>query len=184
MTDRPFVERRRSWKAGLRAHFGELEERWNRANPPLAVVHLPLPTNPSAEPPRLANLGLSEECLRTLETKRPNLLLIGPPTQVTCVLQMIEPSVVRPVASVRAERLTLPERAIGTLVLHDANRLNPRQQDQLHRWIDLHPLEQVIATASEPLFPLVVRNAFSAVLFFRLNVMSLMIDAESPAEHA
>ena len=180
MSHQPFVERRRTWNAGLRAHFRELEERWNRTQPPLAVVHLPPPTNPGAGPPRLADIGLSEECVRTLETKRPNLLLIGSSTKVTCLLQLIEPSVTHPLVSVRAERLTLPETAIGTLVLHDANRLDATQQDQLHRWLDVHPLSQVIATSSQPLFPLVVRNSFSAVLFFRLNVRSLMIEEASP----
>jgi hypothetical protein len=180
MSDQPFVERRRTWNAGLRAHFRELEERWNRAQPRLAVVHLPPPTIPGAPPPGLADIGLPEECLRTLETKRPNLLLIGSSRNVTCLLQLIEPLVTQPVVSVRAERLTLPEAAIGTLVLHDANRLSPSQQDQLHRWVDMHPLNRVIATTSEPLFPLVVRNMFSAVLFFRLNVMSLMIEEASP----
>ena len=175
----PFVERRRTWNAGLRAHFRELEERWNRAHD-LSVVHLPPPTIPGAGPPGLADIGLSDECLRTLETKRPNLLLIGPSTQVTSLLQLIAPSVAPPIASVRAERLTLPEDAIGTLILHDAHRLSPRQQDQLHRWIDVHPLNQVIATTAEPLFPLVVRNSFSAALFFRLDAMSLRIEEVSP----
>jgi len=179
MSDEPFVERRRTWNAGLRAHFRELEERWNRAHPRLAVVHLP-PTIPGAPPPGLADIGLPEECLKTLETKRPNLLLIGSSTNVTCLLQLFEPSVTHPVVSVRAEQLTLPDASVGTLVLHDANRLSPGQQDQLHRWVDVHPLNRVIATTSEPLFPLVVRNTFSAVLFFRLNVMSLMIEEASP----
>jgi hypothetical protein len=129
----------------------------------------------------LASLGLSAECLKALETRRPNLLLIGSSTKVSDLLQLIEPSMAHPVVSLRADRLRLPERLIGTLVLHDANRLSPAQQEEWRRWVDLHPQKQVIATASEPLFPLMVRNAFSSVLFFQLNFMSLMIDGTSAA---
>jgi hypothetical protein len=180
MSEQP-VERRRSWNAGRREHFRELEERWNRANPPLAVIHLPAGLGPLVGLGAFLSLGLSEECLRTVERKRPNLLLIGSPGAVSPVLQAIEQSVAHPVASSRAERLSLSEHAIATLVIHDANRLNRTQQDQLYRWVNLHPLKQVIATASEPLFPLMVRNVFSAELFFRLNAMSVLIDEASVA---
>jgi len=180
MRDQP-VERRHSWNAGLREHFRELEERWNRAHPPLAVIHLPAGLDPTGRPCGLFSLGLSEECLRTVEHKRPNLLLIGSPKTVSPVLQVIEQSAAPPVVSSRPERLALADRGIATLVIHDANRLGRTQQDQLYRWINLHPLKQVIATASEPLFPLMVRNAFSAELFFRLNVMSVMVDEASVA---
>jgi hypothetical protein len=73
---------------------------------------------------------------------------------------------------------TLAERRIGTLVIAEADRLNRQQQDQRHRWVTQHPLKQVIATVSEPLFPLVVRNVFSAALF-QLNPTSLLIEAVS-----
>jgi replication-associated recombination protein RarA len=72
---------------------------------------------------------------------------------------------------------TLAERQIGTLVIAEADQFNRQQQDQLHRWVTQHPLTQVIATASEPLFPLVVRNVLSAPLFFQLNPTSLLIEA-------
>jgi hypothetical protein len=73
-------------------------------HPPLAVIHLPADVGPTVGPGALLSLGLSEECLRAVERKRPNLLLIGSPATVSPVLQVIEQSAARPVVSSRAPR--------------------------------------------------------------------------------
>jgi len=177
MGDISFVERRRTWNASLREHFRDLEQRWNRANPPL-VVRLPTPVA-SAPPPDLAAVGCPAEIARTIGTNRPNLILVGLPPNVTIVRRIVEQQATRPVVSLDRQLRTLAERRVGTLVIAEADRLNRQQQDQLHRWVTQHPLKQVIATASKPLFPLVVRNVFSAALFFQLNPTSLLIEAVS-----
>jgi len=175
MGEPSFVERRHSWNASLRDHFRELEERWNRANVPLAVIHLPTRIDANARPDDLDRSAFPAEILRTLETHRPNLLLIGSPSHLPPVLRILEGSAVPPVVSCGAPRFALAERAIGTLVIHGANRLNEHQQRQLHNWLPRHPLTQVILTTSEPLIPLVLRNAFDADLFFQLNVKSVSV---------
>jgi len=179
MSNQPFPERRRSWNAGLREHFRELEEKWNRTHPPLAVVHLPANLPAGLEPPDLATPGHTVECLRILETKRPNLLVIGSPTTVAPVVQIIERSLIRPVVSCRAGRLALQRSAIGTLVIHDADRLGREEQNQLHSWVNQHAEKQLVTTASESLFSLVARNMFSDTLFYRLNAMSLIVEEAS-----
>jgi len=176
MSEQPFVERRRSWNASVRDHFRELEEQWNRAHPPLAIVHCPPRAQAAEEPPQSGSVVLPPECLSILETRRPNLLLIGPAGPIAAVMQVIERSLIRPVVSCHAGRLAVLPQRIGTLVVHDADRLSRDQQAELHSWLNRHADKQVITIAMEPLFSLVVRNLFSDVLFYRLNAVSLIVD--------
>ena len=188
MGDRPFVERRRSWNAGLREHFRQLEESWNRTHPPLAVVDV----RDDVKTTQQSRYRLSDE-LTILEKARVNLLLIGLRRKTSLVLRRIEPSLTPPVMLVRAGHLVLPERAAGTLVIHDVDLLTHQEQNALNGWVVSHPEQQVIATASGPLFPLVARNRFSDVLFYRLNTLTVIVGVsegwrcsvcQTPIEHS
>lgn len=190
MSERPFIERRRSWNAGLREHFRQLEESWNRAHPAVAVYVRD--DVKDTQKPHNRSRWVSEHELKILETTRVNLLLIGLRRKTTIVLRGIEESLAPPVLPVRAGHLVLPERAIGTLVIHDVDHLSDPEQDMLNRWMVLHPGQQVIATASGPLFPLVARNRFSDVLFYRLNTLTVIVGVseswrcsacQTPIEH-
>jgi hypothetical protein len=138
-------------------------------------VHLPGNGQPVEEQSK-ARPGLPLECLHILETRRPNLLLIGSPVPIAAVMQMLERSLVPPMVSWPAGQPAHLPRAIGTLVVHDADRLTPHQQAELHAWLNRHADQQVITIASESLFSLVMRNLFSDVLFYRLNGVSLLVD--------
>jgi len=175
MGDQLLIERRRTWNAGLREHIRQLEQRWNRAHLPLGVVHHPVDVDAKAPPSDLSRSDVAEHGLKILETTRANLLLIGSPRTVSLVLRVIERSLAPPVLPFRAGYLKLPESAIGTMVIHDADHLRGDEQDALNDWVVLHPDTQVIITASGPLFPLVVRNRFSDVLFYRLNVLTAIV---------
>ena len=186
MGERPFVERRRSWNAGLREHFRQLEESWNRAHPPLAVVDVRDDVKATQQPHYLPDE------LKLLEKARVNLLLIGLRRKTSLFLRRIERSLAPPVMPVRAGHLVLPERAVGTLVIHDVDHLTRQEQDALNGWVVSHPEQQVIATASGPLFPLVARNQFSDVLFYRLNTLTVIVGisewwrcsaCQTPIEH-
>ena len=173
MRDRRFIERRRSWNVSLRDHFRQLEESWYRAHPPLAVaVHDDVKATQS--PHNLSRLVLEPD-LRILETTRLNLLLIGLRRKTSIVLREIEGSLAPPVVPVRAGGLILPERAIGTLVIHDVDHLSRKEQDALNHWVMSHPEHRVIATACGPLLPHVARNQFSDVLFYRLNTLTVIV---------
>ena len=175
MIDRPFIERRRSWNAALREHFRQLEETWNRAHPP----HNFSP-------------WVSDHELKILKKTRVNLLLIGLRPKTSIALRGIEGSLAPPVLPVRAGHLVLPERTIGTLVIHDVDHLSRQEQDALNHWLASHPEQQVVTTASGPLFPLVARNLFSDVLFYRLNTLTVIVGTsdswrcsacQTPIEH-
>ena len=175
MGDQLLIERRHSWNAGLREHIRKLEQRWSRVHPPLGVVHHAVDADEKAPPPDLSSSDVAEHGLKILETTRANLLLTGEPRAVTLVLRVIEKSLAPPVLPFRAGNLELPEPAIGTMVIHDADHLRRDEQDALNDWVVLHPDTQVIITTSGPLFPLVVRNQFSDVLFYRLNALTAMV---------
>jgi hypothetical protein len=179
MGNQSTVERRRSWNAGLREHFRRLEELWNRAHPPLGVVHVRATVNDKGDPCDFSRLGLPAECLATLRSKRPNLLLIGSPDNVRAVLQLIHGALLHPVRSYRPKQLAFTGGTVGSLIIHDLDRLTHEEQRQLYRWVTSYPEKQVITTARAPLLPMVVRNAFDQDLFFRLNMMCLVVDDSS-----
>src|SRR5215831_6894220 len=112
------VERRRSWNAGLREHFRRLEELWNRAHPPLGVVHLRANVNTEGDPYDFSRLGLPEETLATLQIKRPNLVLIGSPDNVRPVLHLIHGALRHPVRSYRPKQLAFTGGTVGSLIIH------------------------------------------------------------------
>jgi hypothetical protein len=179
MGDQRFSERRRTWNAGLREHFRQLEESWNRAHSFISAVRVAAGADVVARPERGSTAGLPDHGLKMLEQTRPNLLLIGSPARVSDVLRIIARSLASPIASCTATRLALPDRAIGTLAIHGADHLSRNQQEKLHSWVLVHPSTQVIMAATRPLLPLVLRNTFSDVLFYRLNLLSVVIDDEA-----
>jgi hypothetical protein len=174
MRYRPATERRHTCNAGLREHFRQLEARWNRVHPSIPVADLRAVNGTVRDEDALSLLALSDDWRRVLETKRPNVIVIGPPTKVTPVLTLLARSVAQPMVSCTARNPVLPETAVGTLVLHDADRLTRLDQDRVYGWLSCAvDAPQVITTTSVPLFPLVMRNAFSDALFYRLNVVCL-----------
>jgi hypothetical protein len=175
---RPVVtERRHRENAVLRERFRELEERWNRVHPPMALDDLLATGRANGDQHLIKPLN---DGRTVLETYRPNILLIGPQPTVRHVLQITLRSAVRPVVTCSARSFTLPDPPVGTLVLCDAEFLNRVAQRRLYAWLlrtSSHP--QVITTASVPLFPLVIRNAFDDALFYRLNTVALRLGPPS-----
>jgi Sigma-54 interaction domain len=111
---------------------------------------------------------------------RPNLLLEGPEAQVQAVVAALRPLLLRPVTAWCGGGL--PDEHRGTLIVQEIHRLDDTQQRQLMIWMDDSVgTVQVIATTSEPLFPLVERGAFFDVLYYRLNI--LRVEVACPGAH-
>jgi len=167
-------ERRRSWNAGLRERFRQLEQRWNELHPPVPIHES---INSRASDPELPwSIGLSSDSLTSLHTHRSNVLLVGPEAHVARVLPAITRLVTPPIESCAAGRLALPTRLVGTLVLRNAHRLSVDEQQELFGWMSAASIDsQVITTATIPLFPLVLRKHFSDALFYRLTEMCLIV---------
>ena len=165
------TERRRSWNADLRVRFKELEDRWNQLHPTISVVDRAGNTGAA-----LSDFGLSAETLAVLQAHRPNLLLIGPDSNLERVLHALTPFTAAPTVSCRAGQLSLPHRLIGTLVLRAVEQLTRDEQELMFGWMSGLPIRpQIITTASIPLFPLVIRRQFSDTLFYRLNEMCVIV---------
>jgi hypothetical protein len=115
-----------------------------------------------------------------LSTTRPNLLLEGPEAQVQAVVAALRPLLLCPVTAWCGGGL--PDEHRGTLIVQEIHRLDDTQQRQLMIWLDdAVGTVQVIATTSEPLFPLVERGAFLDVLYYRLNIFR--VEVACPGGH-
>jgi hypothetical protein len=64
----------------------------------------------------------------------------------------------------------------GTLVVWDVDTLNRTQQELLLAWMDSHAVDlQVISVGEDPVFPLVLRKELIATLYYRLNMVCLIL---------
>jgi hypothetical protein len=170
------IERRHSWNAGLRERFRRLESRWNRANPPIAVVDVTGDSGSGDDVEDWTRFGISDEERRLFEYQKPNLLIIGSSPSVERILGLLERTSIPPIVRCDACLLRLPTVEVGTLVISHAEQLSAVDQQLLFAWLSFTtPRRQVITTAAVPLFPAVVRSTFSEALFYRLNAMCWML---------
>lgn len=182
--DRP-IERRRSWNTALRQRFRRVEERWNRVHPPIVIGEPPADSQSGEDRDEWTGLGIPVQLRHVFETARPNILVIGSGPTVTRVLHVLERVCTQPVVSSDSSSLTLPTRQVGALAVLQVERLGRVDQQLLHAWLSCaEPRPQVIATASVPLFPAVVRGTFSDALFYRLNEVCLTVREVSGAQSA
>jgi hypothetical protein len=114
---------------------------------------------------------------RLLSRARPNLLLEGSESALDAALVALTPQLRQPLWRWRAGRsFRLPFEPPGALVLRDVSRMDPDQQHQLLDWLDVTGRRvQVISSTSERLFPLVERGTFLDVLYYRLNVVRVVL---------
>lgn len=107
-----------------------------------------------------------------------NLLLVGGEAEVTQALRVLEPMLHQPRLSGQASALALPAGFNGTFILRGAQQLDVNDQQRLLDWLAGTTCPpQVITTCSTPLFPLVQRGAFAAALYYRLNVITVVLRA-------
>ena len=185
MGDERPIERRRSWNTRLRQRFLRLEERWNRAHPPIVIVDPPADSPSGDDRDEWTGLGIPVQERRVFETARPNVLVIGSGPPVTRVLHELERVCMQPIEWRDSSPLTLPTRQVGTLAVLHVERLGPVDQQLLYAWLSCAaPRPQVITTASVPLFPSVVRGTFNDALFYRLNEVCLTVREVPGAQSA
>jgi hypothetical protein len=164
------IERRQSWNTALRERFRQLEHRWHRANPPIAIADLPTAHQTADGTDEWTRLGISEEERRVFEAQRPNVLIVGSGPSVQRILQLLERICMPPIVRCGPCPLTLPCAEVGTLAITDVERLSAMDQQLLFAWLSCTvPRPQVISTTAVPLFPAVIRSTFSDALFYRLN---------------
>jgi hypothetical protein len=108
----------------------------------------------------------------------PNLLLIGPDTATRPYLDrlMTLPSV----RSCDSTEPCLPNEPVRGLIVRDVERLTPEGQDQLVEWLNgpgFHT--RIVATSVTSLYPMVERGEFSDALYYRINMVILLLEESS-----
>jgi len=73
----------------------------------------------------------------------------------------------------------LPTVPNSMVVIEDVAALSPDDQRTLLHWLDRHGDALVLSFAVSPVFPLVTNGTFLEGLFYRLNIITLTIDAEA-----
>jgi hypothetical protein len=111
-----------------------------------------------------------------------NGLIVGAPHLTAVAVALLDKNLRQPVVAWAPDQtLDIPELASGTLLIHDVDRLDPRQQERLSRWIATHcPAVRVVALARSPLFGQVADGRFSAALYYGLN--TVMVEVRAPAD--
>jgi hypothetical protein len=111
-----------------------------------------------------------------LVTTKANALIIGDGDPIVRVLNVLWPTLRKPVVHCAGRRLILPVGHEGTLVIGDAHQLVERDQHRLLDWWDSGERQtRVIACASPQLFTFVEDGAFSQCLFDRFKDVQLVL---------
>jgi hypothetical protein len=143
-------------------------------NAQLAVT-LPLVRRPVPPPARLA---IQPGDWNTFVGSRANTIVVGTEEAALGVWTAVWPSLQKPIHWVEGERLSLPRRSAGTLILQGADTLSARDQQQLLDWLEGDArATRILSTTRRPLFPLVESGTFLEALYYRLNVILLVLEA-------
>jgi hypothetical protein len=114
----------------------------------------------------------------TFVASRANAIIVGTEEAALGVWTAVWPSLQKPIHWVEAGRLTLPRRSAGTLILQGADALTASDQRELFEWLEGDArATRILTTARRPLFPLVEGGSFLEALYYRLNVVLLVLQA-------
>ena len=109
--------------------------------------------------------------------RTPNLLLIGPDIVTRAYLDRLMASLAAPVRFCDGAAPCLPAEPVRGLVVRDVERLKRADQEQLLDWLNENAYyTRVISTAGTSFFPMVERGEFSDALYYRINVVTLLLD--------
>ena len=115
--------------------------------------------------------------LKALAGFHANCLLIGPDAFADDALVVLGETLQAPVTAIRGDELReLPSTSgPGTVVIRGVSELTDADQARLLEWLSQAAGRlQVVASSSEPLWPLVQAGRFLESLYYRLNVITLV----------
>lgn len=111
-----------------------------------------------------------------------NLLIMGADDVVAKFVTSLWPHFLAPrIVRRRGEPLRLSPTSppAGTILVYDVDTLTRQEQDALHRWMNAgNDRTRVVSTTTQSVLPVLQAGAFSADLYYRLNVLTL--DLRSP----
>jgi hypothetical protein len=132
----------------------------------------PSPVLQNREDWRLARGAYRE--LEIAGLPRTNLLLVGSPGTIRILMDMLWLELREPIMVWHpGQGLDLPSPGlVGTLVLHDVDKLSRRDQDRVLAWLETAGQTRVVSTTAVPLWRRVKAGTFDDVLYYRLNAVS------------
>ena len=112
-----------------------------------------------------------------------NLLLIGPDAATSEFLAPLMESLPLPVVACSGAEPEFPNGPVGSLIVRDVGRLTRTHQEQLLEWLsDRSRSARVITTSATQVFPDVTSGVFSDGLYYRLNIVTLLLNRHDRQE--
>jgi hypothetical protein len=111
-----------------------------------------------------------------LRVCRPNVLIEAPLLARERLLHQLQPHIPSVVAKVSGRGLlTLPPPTKG-IIVHDVDNLSTLDQARLYAWMsEGDVLHQVVSTSAQSVYALVKSGLFCEDLYYRLNVVLLVV---------
>jgi hypothetical protein len=142
-----------------------------RARP---TITTPPPTTFTIPAP--ARLAIPTDDWDALVATRANTIVVGNEEAALGVWTAVWPSLWKPICWADPGRLSLPRHAAGTLILQGAHALSASAQRQVFDWLDHDErATRVLTTTLHPLYPLVEDGRFLEALYYRLNMLLLIL---------
>ena len=128
-------------------------------------------------------MSFSENEWLMLRTIRPNILVIGRSDFLESTVSALVAELPGPATYLRSNAPPPPNADAQMLVVPDLAALSADRQHEWLTWLgDLHARRpQIVATSDVPIYPLVRREQFSGVLYYRLNTILLDVQTAEGA---
>jgi hypothetical protein len=126
--------------------------------------------------PAPTRLAIPASDWEALVATRANAVVVGHEDAALGVWTAVWPTLQKPIYWVEADRLSLPRQSAGTLILQGAHALTASAQQQVFDWLDRDAhVTRVLTTTPHALFPLVEGGSFLEALYYRLNMLLLIL---------
>ena len=108
--------------------------------------------------------------MEALRVAQPHVLLVGPPSLTSLVLDAMRPALRQPVVERGVNVAVLPD--AGTVILRNVESLDTREQQALSTWME-SSAARLVTICEAPLYAPVTDGRFSSDLYYRLNILTL-----------
>ena len=103
---------------------------------------------------------------------QPHVLLVGPPSLTSVLLDAMRPALRQPMVDSGVDVASLPDE--GTVILRNVESLDARGQQALSTWME-SSAARVVTICEAPLYARVTGGSFSSDLYYRLNILTLVV---------
>ena len=112
--------------------------------------------------------------IELLRIAQPHVLLVGPPSLTSVLLDAMRPALRQPMVDSGVDVASLPDE--GTVILRNVELLDARGQQALSTWME-SSAARVVTICEAPLYARVTDGRFSADLYYRLNILTLVVSS-------